>query len=407
MIKVINSLWLIVLILNNSCNSNFKMKEKQLLIKSNKLSKKFIIVDGHIDLPYRLKEAGYLKKDKILDLTKETDGDFDYAKSKRGGLDAPFMSIYIPAEFQKSGGAKKLADSLINLVVKITNSFPTKFALANNPSDIKDNFSKGLISLPMGIENGAAIEKKLENIDYFFERGIRYITLTHGKDNAICDSSYDSTKTWNGLSPFGRKVISKMNSVGMMIDISHVTDEAFYQVIEISRTPVIASHSSPRKFTPGFERNMSDDMIIKLAESNGLILINFGSSFVNELSNKKFDQIDKKVENWKIKNKINDIKEINKFKNRIIEEEKPFATIEDVINAIDHVVKLVGIDHVGFGSDFDGLGNTLPYNLKNVSDYPNVILGLLKKNYSEEDIEKICYKNLFRTWNEILEFSGD
>ena len=383
------------------------MKEKQLLIKSKKLSKKFIIVDGHIDLPYRLKEAGYLKKDKILDLTKETDGDFDYIKSKRGGLDAPFMSIYIPAEFQKSGGAKKLADSLINLVVKITNSFPTKFALANNPSDIKDNFSKGLISLPMGIENGAAIEKKLENIDYFFERGIRYITLTHGKDNAICDSSNDSTKTWNGLSPFGRKVISKMNSVGMMIDISHVTDEAFYQVIEISRTPVIASHSSPRKFTPGFERNMSDDMIIKLAESNGLILINFGSSFVNELSNKKFDLIDKKVENWKIKNKINDIKEINKFKNRIIEEEKPFATIEDVINAIDHVVKLVGIDHVGFGSDFDGLGNTLPYNLKNVSEYPNVILGLLKKNYSEEDIEKICYKNLFRTWNEILEFSGD
>ena len=383
------------------------MKEKQLLIKSKKLSKKFIIVDGHIDLPYRLKEAGYLKKDKILDLTKETDGDFDYAKSKRGGLDAPFMSIYIPAEFQKSGGAKKLADSLINLVVKITNSFPTKFALANNPSDIKDNFSKGLISLPMGIENGAAIEKKLENIDYFFERGIRYITLTHGKDNAICDSSYDSIKTWNGLSPFGRKVISKMNSVGMMIDISHVTDEAFYQVIEISRTPVIASHSSPRKFTPGFERNMSDDMIIKLAESNGLILINFGSSFVNELSNKKFDQIDRKVENWKIKNKINDIKKINKFKNRIIEEEKPFATIEDVINAIDHVVKLVGIDHVGFGSDFDGLGNTLPYNLKNVSDYPNIILGLLKKNYSEEDIEKICYKNLFRTWNEILEFSGD
>ena len=383
------------------------MKEKQLLIKSKKLSKKFIIVDGHIDLPYRLKEAGYLKKDKILDLTKETDGDFDYIKSKRGGLDAPFMSIYIPAVFQKSGGAKKLADSLINLVVKITNSFPTKFALANNPCDIKDNFSKGLISLPMGIENGAAIEKKLENIDYFFERGIRYITLTHGKDNAICDSSYDSTKTWNGLSPFGRKVISKMNSVGMMIDISHVTDEAFYQIIEISKTPVIASHSSPRKFTPGFERNMSDDMIIKLAESNGLILINFGSSFVNELSNKKFNQIDRKVENWKIKNKINDIKKINKFKNRIIEEEKPFATIEDVINAIDHVVKLVGIDHVGFGSDFDGLGNTLPYNLKNVSDYPNVILGLLKKNYSEEDIEKICYKNLFRTWNEILEFSRD
>lgn len=228
------------------------MKEKQLIIKSKKLANKFIIADGHIDLPHRLKKGGYLKKDEILDITENTDGDFDYPKSKRGGLDAPFMSIYIPVEFQESGGAKKLADSLIDIVIKITASFPDKFALANTPSEIKKNFLEGLISLPMGVENGAAIEKKLKNIDYFFNRGIRYMTLTHGKDNAICDSSYDSTKTWNGLSPFGKKVISRMNSVGMMIDISHVTDETFYQVIEISKTPVIASHSSPRKFTPGF-----------------------------------------------------------------------------------------------------------------------------------------------------------
>ncbi len=381
------------------------MKEKQLIIKSKKLANKFIIVDGHIDLPHRLKKGGYLKKDEILDITENTDGDFDYPKSKRGGLDAPFMSIYIPVEFQESGGAKKLADSLIDIVIKITASFPDKFALANTPSEIKNNFLEGLISLPMGIENGAAIEKKLKNIDYFFNRGIRYMTLTHGKDNAICDSSYDSTKTWNGLSPFGKKVISRMNSVGMMIDISHVTDETFYQVIEISKTPVIASHSSPRKFTPGFKRNMSDAMIKELARSNGLILINFGSKFVNELSNKKFSDIDRKVENWINKNKINDINKINKFKNRIIIEEKPFANVEDVINAIDHVVNLVGIDYVGFGSDFDGLGNTLPYNLKSVADYPNIILGLLKKKYSEEHIEKICYKNLFRTWNEIIDYS--
>lgn len=381
------------------------MKEKQLIIKSKKLANKFIIVDGHIDLPHRLKKGGYLKKDEILDITENTDGDFDYPKSKRGGLDAPFMSIYIPVEFQESGGAKKLADSLIDIVIKITASFPDKFALANTPSEIKKNFLEGLISLPMGVENGAAIEKKLKNIDYFFNRGIRYMTLTHGKDNAICDSSYDSTKTWNGLSPFGKKVISRMNSVGMMIDISHVTDETFYQVIEISKTPVIASHSSPRKFTPGFKRNMSDAMIKELARSNGLILINFGSKFVNELSNKKFSDIDRKVENWIKKNKINDINKINKFKNRIIIEEKPFANVEDVINAIDHVVNLVGIDYVGFGSDFDGLGNTLPYNLKSVADYPNIILGLLKKKYSEEHIEKICYKNLFRTWNEIIDYS--
>ena len=397
--------YLLICFLLIECDWNFKMKENKLKIKSRELAKKFIIADGHIDLPNRLREEGYLNKDKILDISKNTNGDFDFPKSKNGGLDAPFMSIYIPSEYQKSGGSKKLADSLIDMVTKITESFSDKFALANNPKEIKNNFLKGLISLPMGIENGAAIEKNIDNIEYFFKRGIRYITLTHGKDNEICDSSYDSSKTWNGLSPFGKEVIKKMNAVGMMIDISHVTDETFFQVIEISKTPVIASHSSPRKFTPEFERNMSDKMLKELAKNNGIILINFGSSFVNELSNKKFALIDEKVEKW-----INDYKIVNNkiilgYKNKLIEEAKPFAKIEDVVNAIDYVVNLIGINHVGFGSDFDGLGNSLPEDLKDVSSYPDLILELLKRDYSEEEIEKICYKNLFRTWSEILNYA--
>ena len=388
------------------CNSNFIMNENKLINKSKELANKFIIADGHIDLPNLLKEAGYLNKKELLDITKNTQGNFDFPKAKKGGLNAPFMSIYIPSEYQTSGGAKSLADSLINLVTKISNSFPDKFALANNPQDIKNNFLKGLISLPLGMENGAAIENNLDNIEYFFERGIRYITLTHGKDNQICDSSYDTTKTWNGLSPFGEQVIKKMNSIGMMIDISHVTDKTFFQVIKISKTPLIASHSSPRKFTPEFERNMSDEMLKELAINNGIILINFGSSFVNESSRKEFEIIDKKVEVWKKNNKV-DKKEILEYKNKLIKEKKPFAEINDVIEAIDYVVNLVGIDHVGFGSDFDGLGNSLPYNLKDVSNYPNIILGLLKKDYSEEEIEKICYKNFFRTWNEILNYANN
>ena len=258
----------------------------------------------------------------------------------------------------------------------------------------------------MGIENGAAIENNIDNIEYFFNRGIRYITLTHGKDNQICDSSYDSTRTWNGLSPFGEKVIKKMNSTGIMIDISHVTDEAFFQVIEISETPLIASHSSPRKFTPGFERNMSDEMIKELAKKNGVILINFGSSFVNQSSRESFEIIDKQVENWK-KNKNISNKEILDYTNKLIEEKQPFAEINDVIEAIDYVVNLVGIDYVGFGSDYDGLGNSLPYNLKDVSNYPKIIFELLKRNYNEEEIEKICYKNLFRVWNEVLDYSNN
>lgn len=397
--------YLLICFLLIGCDWNFKMKENKLKIKSRELAKKFIIADGHIDLPNRLREEGYLNKDKILDISKNTNGDFDFPKSKNGGLDAPFMSIYIPSEYQKSGGSKKLADSLIDMVTKITESFSDKFALANNPKEIKNNFLKGLISLPMGIENGAAIEKNIDNIEYFFKRGIRYITLTHGKDNEICDSSYDSSKTWNGLSPFGKEVIKKMNAVGMMIDISHVTDETFFQVIEISKTPVIASHSSPRKFTPEFERNMSDKMLKELAKNNGIILINFGSSFVNELSNKKFALIDEKVEKWINEHKIVKNKIILGYKNKLIEEAKPFAKIEDVVNAIDYVVNLIGINHVGFGSDFDGLGNSLPEDLKDVSSYPDLILELLKRDYSEEEIEKICYKNLFRTWSEILNYA--
>jgi len=388
------------------CDTHFKMNEDKLKIKAKKLAKKFIIADGHIDLPNVLRESGQLNKNYLPDLTRNTLGNFDFPKAEKGGLNAPFMSIFIPSEFQTTGGAKSLADSLINLIIKITKSFPENFALANNPQEVKNNFLKGLISLPMGIENGAAIENNIDNIEYFFNRGIRYITLTHGKDNQICDSSYDSTRTWNGLSPFGEKVIKKMNSTGIMIDISHVTDEAFFQVIEISETPLIASHSSPRKFTPGFERNMSDEMIKELAKKNGVILINFGSSFVNQSSRESFEIIDKQVENWK-KNKNISNKEILDYTNKLIEEKQPFAEINDVIEAIDHVVNLVGIDYVGFGSDYDGLGNSLPYNLKDVSNYPKIIFELLKRDYNEEEIEKICYKNLFRVWNEVLDYSNN
>jgi membrane dipeptidase len=256
----------------------------------------------------------------------------------------------------------------------------------------------------MGMENGSALGKDINNIKYFFSRGIRYLTLTHAKDNQICDSSYDSKRTWNGLSDFGVEVIKEMNKIGMMVDVSHVSDKTFYEVLKISKKPLVATHSSPRKFTPGFERNMSDEMIIDLAENGGVIMINFGSSFVNQRSNKIFSEIEKKVKDYKTKKNLkSDHKELDKYKNDLINEMNPFASIEDVVETIDHVYKLVGIDHIGFGSDFDGLGNSLPEGLKDVSMYPNIIERLLKKNYSEKDIKKICCENLFRVWNANLQ----
>ena len=370
--------------------------------QSEKLSRENIIIDGHIDLPFRLYKKNLLFEKKI-ELDKETSGNFDIPKAVRGGLNCPFMSIYIPSD-KNFDEAFVLADNLIDLVDNVIKSNQKNLSHASGPSDVEKNFFENKISLPMGMENGSALGKDINNIKYFFSRGIRYLTLTHAKDNQICDSSYDSKRTWNGLSDFGVEVIKEMNKIGMMVDVSHISDKTFYDVLKISRKPLVATHSSPRKFTPSFERNMSDEMIIDLAENGGIIMINFGSSFVNQRSNKIFSEIEKKVKGYKTKKNIkNDHEELERYKNELINEMNPFAKIEDVVKTIDHVYKLVGIDHIGFGSDFDGLGNSLPEGLKDVSMYPNIIERLLKKNYSEEDIKKICCENLFRVWNANLQ----
>ncbi|MFL2666322.1 MAG: dipeptidase [Flavobacteriaceae bacterium] len=366
--------------------------------KSKILSQETIIADGHVDLPYRLYQEGLINNNHI-DLNYNTNGNFDIPKAKEGGLNSPFMSIYIPSEKTFSEGFD-LANSLIDLVENVVKSNKDYLELALTPDDVINNFNNGKISLPMGMENGSPIGKKLDNIKFFFDRGIRYITLTHAKNNQICDSSYDTDRKWNGLSEFGHDLVKEMNKVGVMIDISHVSDKAFYDIIKIAKKPLIASHSSPRKFTPNFERNMSDDMIVELAKNNGVILINFGSTFVNKNSNIAFAEIDNEVEKWRIDNNYDiDDKLVAERREILINEKKPFASIDDVLDAIDHVNNLVGDNHIGFGSDFDGLGNSLPNNLKDVSKYPKIIEGLLNRGYSKESIEKICYKNFFRVWN--------
>ncbi len=249
-----------------SCTEN--KDDGELRNKANELAQKFILADSHVDLPYRLRIKHFRLEREYLGIPVSTpEGDFDYERAKKGGLDAPFMSIYIPSEYQlKSDMGKVLADSLIDMIHGIVEAHPDKFALAGTPQEIEANTQAGKISLPLGMENGAPIGDSLENVKYFYDRGIRYITLTHGKDNQICDSSYDSLNRWNGLSPFGEKVVAEMNRVGIMVDISHVSDSTFYDVLKITNAPLIASHSSCRYFTPGFQRNMSDDMIKALGK---------------------------------------------------------------------------------------------------------------------------------------------
>jgi membrane dipeptidase len=365
--------------------------------RARELAQELIITVGHFDVPYRLNEL-------MEDVGFRTEqGDFDFVRAREGGLDAPFMSIYVPASYQENGGAKAFAEKMIGLVEEIVSKHPDKFSLAGSPQEVQALFEEGKIALPMGMENGAPLEDDLRNVEYFYQRGIRYITLTHAKDNLICDSSYDTTRTWNGLSDYGRQVVAEMNRVGVITDISHVSDSAFYQVMEISQAPAIASHSSCRHFTPGWERNMTDDMIKTLARNGGVIQINFGSTFLDQASRESSDQIKLQLPQWESEQSGLSQEEIDKYKKDYHREHYVYSNVSRVADHIDHVVSIAGIDHVGLGSDYDGVGDTLPEGLKDVSGYPNLISELLERGYSEDEIAKICYKNVFRVWNKVAE----
>ena len=385
-IKLTGALLILFSISGNVFSQKKKSSEtenRDLKKYADELAHKFIITDGHVDLPERLKGIKFTA-DSINTVLSTKKGEFDFERAKRGGLSAPFMSIYIPSSYQKNSDfGKSYADSLIGWVDLIAGKLPDKFALAKTPADVETNFKSGKISLPKGMENGAPIGNDLKNVKYFYDKGVRYITLTHSKNNQICDSSGDTTK-WGGLSPFGKKVVAEMNRVGIMIDISHVDDSTFYQVMRLTKAPCIASHSSCRYFAPSVRRDMTDDMIRGLGKNNGVIAINFYTAF-----------IDSAVANYQTKSRLN-----SKYKK---EHPMPVVDIERVVDHIDHVVKLIGIDHVAFGSDFDGVDGMLPKGLEDVSMYPNLIYRLLKRGYTENDIEKICYKNIWRVWNKVEE----
>lgn len=373
--------------------------ETDLQAKADALAQQNIIVDTHVDIPYRMTEY-------FEDISGRTElGDFDYVRAREGGLDVPFMSIYVASEFQETGGAKAEAERLIDMVEKFTTDWPDQFAMATSVSDVESLFGSGKIALAMGMENGAPVEDNLENLAHFHQRGIRYITLTHGKANQICDSSYDPERKWNGLSPFGRDVVAEMNRLGIMVDISHVSDSTFYQVLRLTKAPVIASHSALRQFTPGWERNMSDDMLKALAENGGVIMIAFGSSFLSETFQKQNDTIQEGVADYLKENNLKDGSPEAVIYSQKQRKANPIGTVDDVVKHIDRVVQLVGIDHVGFGSDFDGVFG-LPAGLQDVSGFPNLIEALLKKGYSEEDIAKICSGNVLRVWRQVEEIAA-
>ena len=361
------------------------------------LAQRFLLIDTHIDVPYRL-------NDHPEDVGGPTEkGDFDFPRAVAGGLDVPFMSIYVPAKYQETGGAKEFADKMIGLVEGIAAEHPDKFTMVASANEAAAIRGSGKLGFAMGIENGAPIEGDLANLSYFYDKGVRYITLTHSENNHICDSSYATERAWNGLSPFGRELVAEMNKIGMLIDVSHMSDAAFEQVLELTTAPVIASHSSCRHFTPGWERNISDEMIAALGDNGGVVQINFGSSFLRADSQKQGSAY------WNAREAHIAEHQLTADSEQLVawdeaywsNRKKLYADVTDVADHIDRVVELAGIDHVGIGSDFDGVGDSLPAGLKDVSQYPNLIAVLLERGYSEEDIAKICSGNLMRVWRAV------
>ena len=317
------------------------------------------VLDSHCDTPTQIFRGRDLAKDNPA-------AHVDFPKIKRGGVDGAFFALYVPADLEGEA-ALEHADKLYVCVMDTLAANKDKAALALTEQEAYANKSNGLFSVFLGLENGSPIGKSLEKLREFYDKGVRYMTLCHTKDNEICDSCASAVKTWHGLSPFGKEVIAEMNRLGMLIDVSHISDEAFYDVLKYSTRPVVATHSCCRELAK-HPRNMTDDMIRALADKGGVIQINFYPLFLDDT-----------------------FPEDAMFT-------APRPSYKRIVDHIDHVVSLVGIDHVGLGSDFDGIDVT-PEGLENASMMPMLFEELRSRGYSDEDIEKIASRNFFNVFS--------
>jgi membrane dipeptidase len=394
--RLIPFIWVAVLpliVINSSCNQQMDKSEKTLRQKAQAICNNDLIIDSHIDWPLRL--MTYPE-----DISQQTEkGDFDYVRAKKGGLDAVLTVAYINSAFDVERGRAEV-DSVLKLVNYYIKKYPAKFAAASSPDDIRKNFEKHLLSLPVCLENGSPVGHDLSYLQYLKDKGIVYMTLCHNRTNQICDSNFDTDRRWNGLSPFGVEVISEMNRLGIMIDISHSTDSTVAQALRYSKAPVVATHSLCREFAPGLERNLPDTLIKAIAGGNGVVMVNFGSYFLEPECMNNWMYLFFK---WQDSTGIDLFSEKGMaFLNEYGKTHKLHSDAAKVADHIDHIVKVAGIDHVGIGSDLDGIDYAQPVDLPDVSAYPALVYELLKRGYTNEDIRKILSGNFLRVWSEVL-----
>lgn len=371
-----------------------------------RVHRSMLLIDTHNDVPSRTVEG--------FDIGSHTGaGHTDIARLKEGGVGAQFFAVYVAASYVNGNHSANRTLQMIDTVRHdIVERYPNDFVLATSAKDIEEAHRRGKIAALMGIEGGHAIEDSLRLLRDYYDLGVRYMTLTHSNTNDWADSSGDiddaKVKHHDGLTDFGKQVVREMNRLGMMVDISHVADKTFWDALEVSKAPIFASHSSCRALT-NHARNMTDDMIVALAKKGGVVQVNFYCGFISQ----KFrdnDAADTKALDARMARETAG-KNLSEPDRQILSEKLrkemglSRATLADVVDHIDHIRKIAGIDAIGIGGDFDGVSCT-PVGLDDVSKYPNLTRALLEKGYSAEDIRKIYGGNFLRVMRAVEAAAG-
>lgn len=384
-----------------ACNTG----EKQLVEKAEKIHQKYLTVDTHCDTPIDIMNSGF-------DLgVKHDRGCVDFPRMNEGGLDAEFFAVFIgqgPRNDTAYEKAHQQTLKIFNAIHENVEKNSNIASIALSPDEAYKLKKEGKIAAFIGVENGYPIGKDISKVKQYYDLGARYITLCHSGNNDICDSSTDPNgPEHDGLSSFGKDVVKEMNRLGMMIDVSHISDKSFYDVIETSKAPVIASHSSSRALCSS-PRNFTDDMLLALKSNGGVLQICILSSYIK--TPEPNPELDAKMK--ELRDKYGDPATLSNEKREAFRNERwelqnkyrKLATVSDVVDHIDHVVQVIGIDHVGIGTDFDGGGGV--DGCKSVADMKNITIELLRRGYSGADIGKIWGGNVMRVFREVEEVSG-
>lgn len=373
-------------------NSLFVSSAGEVTHEAMRIHRDAIVIDGHNDFPWEMRTKLGMSFETV-DMTRFiTNFHTDIPRLKQGGVGAQFWAVYVPTLTMKTGGAARQTLEQIDLVHRMVAKYPETFAWAGTADEIVTIRKSGKIACLIGIEGGHSIENSLALLRIYYQLGARYMTLTHSDSLPWADAATDKPLS-NGLNDFGRDVINEMNRLGMMVDISHVAPATMRAALDASKAPVIASHSSAYAVAP-HPRNIPDDVLLRIKMNNGLVMVNFFSGFVVAESAKIMSRVLEVTR--ELREQYPDEKEYEKaMREWRRANPMPAGSVKDLVNHIDHIVKIAGIDHVGLGSDYDGVSKT-PVELPDVSSYPVITQELLDRKYSEADIKKILGENLLR-----------